>query len=282
MSWTIEDKTCVITGASDGIGLETARELAKRRARVYMVCRNREKSEPLRLELSRDAKHRAELVIADLSTHAGVKSAAAELLAKCSRIDVLINNAGAIFTERKTTADGLEQTFALNHLAYFHLTKLLLDRVKASAPARIINVASHAHRREVLDLDDLQSEKSWSGRVTYGRSKLMNVLFTYELARRLEGSGVTANCLHPGVIASSFGLEARGLVGAFFSLARPFLASTKAGAKTTLRLACAPELEGVTGQYFAAEKVTESSHPSKDRATATKLWELSDALLRGT
>lgn len=280
MRWDIKNRTCVITGASAGIGVETARELARRGARVVMICRNREKSEQVRSEISSGAQYPAELIVADLSTRAGIRSAAERVLATCPRIEVLINNAGAIFTERELTSDGLERTFALNHLAYFLLTQLLLERIKASAPARIVNVASRAHRRATAELDDLQSEKSWSGRETYSRSKLLNILFTYELARRLEGTGVTANCLHPGVIASEFGLRTRGPVRWFFSLARPFLSTPADGARTTLHVACAPELDGVSGKYFAEQKIEASSAASMDRASAEKLWEISDGLAR--
>lgn len=267
MSWSIDGKTVVLTGASAGIGLETARVLAHRGARVVMVCRNRSKSEPLLQEAPR-----SELVIADLSLSTGVRSASEEILARCPRIDVLINNAGAIFDRYAETAEGIERTFALNHLAYFQLTQLLLERLKSSAPARIINVASRAHARAVLDLGDLQGKRSWSARDIYSKSKLMNVMYTYALARRLEGTGVTANCLHPGVIASEFGKSGSGVVRGFFSLARPFLSSTADGAKTTLRLACDPSLSNISGRYFADEREIASSSESHDRAKQESLW----------
>jgi NAD(P)-dependent dehydrogenase (short-subunit alcohol dehydrogenase family) len=271
MSWSIKDKTVVLTGASAGIGRETARVLAERGARVIMVCRNRAKAEPLLREIPR-----GELVIADLSLRTETKRAAEEILAKHSKIEVLINNAGAIFSERRETSEGLEQTFALNHLAYFHLTQLLLERIKGSAPARIINVASRAHARVVLDVNDLEGKQRWSDRDIYGKSKLMNVMYTYALARRLEGTRVTANCLHPGVIASDFGKSGSSVVRGFFSLARPFLASTADGAKTTLRLACDPALEGVSGKYFSDEHETASSRESHDRAKQESLWASSE------
>lgn len=281
MVWSISGKTAVITGASSGIGLETARALAERGARVVMVVRSEARGRAAREKILETAPEAAvELVLADLSARSELRRAAAEILERCPSIELLINNAGAVNTDRHVTDDGLELTFAVNHLAYFELTALLLDRIKRSAPARIISVASDAHHRARLDLDDLQGEKRWNGWIQYCNSKLENVLFTRELARRLEGTGVTATCLHPGVIASSFGQSASGPINWFFRFARPFLLDEKQGAATTIHLATAPESLVTSGEYYAKKKVARSSSASRDPEAARRLWAASEALIQ--
>ncbi|MGA3306481.1 MAG: SDR family NAD(P)-dependent oxidoreductase, partial [Stellaceae bacterium] len=199
-------KTVVITGATSGLGLVASGRLAGLGARLVLVARNRAKAEAMLRQLrEKTPSLEAEILIADLSRRDEVRELAAELPRAAPRIDVLINNAGAIFTRRETTADGLERTFALNHMAYFLLTVLLLDRLRKNAPARIVSVASEAHRNATLDFGDLQTAQGYSGWLAYRRSKLANILFTRELARRLKGSGVTSNCLHPGFVATAFG-----------------------------------------------------------------------------
>jgi NAD(P)-dependent dehydrogenase (short-subunit alcohol dehydrogenase family) len=279
MAWNIRDKTTLITGASAGIGLATAGALAAEGARLVLLCRDRAKGEAARARIRQETGRDVELCVADLASLDQVRRAASEFQATHDRLDVLINYAGAIHTERRLTPDGLEMTFAVNHLAYFLLTELLLVLLKKSAPSRIINVASAAHRSARLDLDDLQSEHGFSGRDVYSRSKLANVMFTYELARRLEGTGVTANCLHPGVIASQFGANARGPVRWFFRFARPFLLDEAKGAATTIFLATSPAVEGVSGKYFARSQEARSSAESHDRTKARRLWELSEAIV---
>ena len=271
-------KVCVVTGATSGIGEVTARTLARDGARTILVARSRDKGERVIRAIESEGG-RAELVVADLSSFADVRRAAGELLAACPKIDVLVNNAGAIFVNRTTTKDGLEATFAVNHLAPFLLTNLLLDRLRQSAPARIVNVSSRAHTRIGLDFDDLESKRSYVGLVAYARSKLCNVLFTYELARRLSGTNVTANCLHPGVIASGFGKNQPGLFAFGARLVAPLLWTAEQGARTSLYLAESKQVEGVSGKYFDSNtREIRSSKASYDRESQRRLWEISERM----
>jgi retinol dehydrogenase-14 len=213
--------------------------------------------------------------VADLSSQSELRRLADEVLQILSRIDVLVNNVGGYWNTRHVTADGLERTFALNHLAPFLVTNLLLDRLQHSAPARVITVASNVHARGRIDFDDLQGERSWSGARAYSQSKLANVLFTYELARRLKATSVTANALHPGVVRTSFGAEDPGGVQRLFTpIMRPFMKAPAQGAATSIHLASAPDLEQVTGRYFANSKPKRSSEPSYDEAAAARLWQV--------
>lgn len=221
-----------------------------------------------------------DVLIADLSSLADVRRVAAELLAKHDRIDVLVNNAGALLMERQVTKDGYEATFATNHLAYFLLTELLLDAVKKAPAGRIVNVASEAHHRGTIDFDDLMGERAFAGWRAYGASKLANILFTSELARRLEGTHITANSLHPGVIASGFALNNKGVVGTLWKLMSPFLMSSENGAKTTLFLATNPSVATVSGKYFSRCKVRAPSREARDAAVAKRLWDVSEQLVR--
>lgn len=283
----MDGRVCLVTGASSGIGRETALALARMGATVVMHGRD-----PDRAAAAADAVRKAsprgdvKLVVADLSSQAEVRRLAAEVLDSHDSLHVLVNNAGVIRTRRELTADGLEQTFALNHLAYFLLTELLLDRLRESAPARVVNVSSAAHARAPLDFDDLQNERRFGGMSVYGQSKLANVLFTYELARRLEGSGVTANCLHPGFVGTRFGTGNSGPIGwavwLATRLARPFALSPAKGARTTIHLATSPEVEGVSGRYFAKSTATESSQASYNEESARRLWVTSEQLTAST
>ncbi len=277
MANDMKSKTCIVTGANVGIGRETARALVGQGARVVLVCRDRAKGEAARAELAAGGGE-VDLLLCDLSSQAAVRELAARVERDYARLDVLVNNAGLIVPSRSTTVDGLETTFATNHLGYFLLTTRLLDLLRASAPARVVNVASEAHRNMRLDFDDLQSERSYSTWVAYGRSKLANLYFTYELAERLRGSGVTANCLHPGVVASNFGRGEPGLLRALVRLASPFMINEVKGAATSVYLASSPEVEGVTGKYFARRREKRSSAVSYDVAARRRLWEASEAL----
>ena len=282
-SASLAGRHCVVTGGTDGIGLVTARELARRGAAVTVVGRNREKGEAV-VAAIRAATGNAAVTLetADLSRQREVRALGARLLAASPRLDVLVNNAGAVFGERALTEDGVERTLALNHLAYFLLTGLLLPALHRAAAetgeARVVSVASDAHRRARLDLDDAQLARGYRAYLAYANSKLANVLFTYELARRLTGTGVTANCLHPGVVRTRFGRGASPLVRAFFALAAPFLISAERGARTTIHLAASPEVAGVTGQYFERERPVRSSPASYDEDAQRRLWALSEGL----
>lgn len=272
-------KTVVVTGASSGIGKVTALELSKAGARVVMVCRSGQKAQEVGREITQAAgREDVELLTADLSSQSSVHAVAGELRKRCPRIDVLINNAGIYAPERRMTEDGLESTFATNHVAYFLLTNLVLDVIKASAPARIVNVSSEAHRIGKIDFENLRGEKPYGPVKAYCQSKLANILFTYELARRLEGTNVTVNCLHPGTVRSGFGRGAKGLMGAMMPLARLLMISAEKGARTSIFLASSPEVEGISGRYFIKCKPAKSIAASHDRELAKRLWEVSEQL----
>ena len=274
-------RTVLVTGASGGIGKATAVGLARLGARVGITGRDTARAEAAAADIRAASNNAAvDAFAADLSSQAEVRRVASEVLGRYPRLDVLVNNVGGFWAHRHVTADGLEHTFALNHLAPFLLTNLLLDRLKASAPARVITVSSGAHTAGRLDFDDLQGEQKYSGQRAYNASKLANVMFTYELARRLQGSGVTANVLHPGVVRTSFGAEDQA---AFFTilspLIRPFLKTTAQGAATSIYLASSAQVEGVTGQYFAKSKPRKSSASSYDTGLARRLWQVSADLV---
>lgn len=276
MAASIQGKTILITGATSGIGLAMARELAAKGGYITLVGRNAAKLATVAEQIrNQTGNQNIDTILADLSTHAGVQLTAHEFKKRHTRLDVLINNAGAIYMSRHLSKDGLEMTFALNHLNYFHLTNLLLDVLKASAPARIINVASDAHRGQVIDFDNLQGEKSYSGWTAYGRSKLMNVLFTYELARRLEGKGVTVNAMHPGFVASGFGKNNGALMSLAMKLISPIARTTEEGASTGIYLASSMEVENVSGKYFVDKQAVDSDPVSYNQETAGRLWEIS-------
>ena len=274
----MKGKTCIITGATDGIGLEAAAGLGALGARLVLVGRNRAKGEVVLAALrQRVPGIEAEMHYADLARREEINRLAPELLAAAPRIDVLLNNAGAFFEQRVVIEDGLEQTFALNHMGYFRLTALLRERLIASAPARIVNVASEAHRNATLDFDDLQTTRGYNGWKAYQRSKLANILFTRALARRLAGTGVTANCLHPGFVKTSFGDNNRGFWGMGIRLGKIFAAiSIPRGAETPVYLASVPEVEGITGKYFDKCREREPSAAARNDADAERLWKESE------
>lgn len=275
----------MVTGASSGIGKVTARELGKLGAEVILVARDRGRGEAALAEVRAAARPGAEpsLLLCDFGSQASIRGLAAAFLATGKPLHVLVNNAGAIHGARALTADGLEATFAVNHLGYFLLTELLLDVVKTSAEpgrsARIVNVASEAHRRGTLRWDDLQSARGYTQLGAYGASKLANIAFTAELARRLAGTGVTANSLHPGVVATGFGDSGSVFLRYAVKLARPLLITAEEGARTTIHLASSPEVEGVTGKYFKKCREARPSREASDPEVARRLWEESEKLV---
>jgi NAD(P)-dependent dehydrogenase (short-subunit alcohol dehydrogenase family) len=280
----VKGKIAIVTGATSGIGRVTARELARAGAEVVLVGRDAARGEEEALEIRRTTGNAlVSVLIGDLASQASVRRLAASYLAKHDRLHVLVNNAGAIFGDRTVTDDGIERTFATNHLAYFLLTNLLLDALKASAPARVVNVASGVHRGAKLDFDDLQFERrTYVPMQAYAQSKLANVVWSAELARRLEGTKVTSNALHPGVIASNFGASGPGWMRFGVKLVAPFLMSTEKGAETTTYVATSPDLESVTGKYFEKKKATEPSAAARDASAGPRLWSISEELTSRT
>jgi NAD(P)-dependent dehydrogenase (short-subunit alcohol dehydrogenase family) len=273
---SMQHKVCLVTGATSGIGLATARELARRGARLALVGRNPAKSaqvvQTIRAETGNPD---VEFLLADLSSQQRIRELARQFRERYDRLDVLVNNAGGIWFKREVTVDGLEMTLAVNHLAYFLLTDLLLDMLGASTPARIINVSSGAHRKATLDFDNPQAERRYNGWQQYCRSKLMNLLFTYELARRLEGKALTANALHPGWVATNI-VGNNGWRGRLWHLvARGLAIRPEEGARTVIYLATAPEVKGISGRYFVREQAVASSPASYDEDAARRLWQIS-------
>ncbi|MFQ5919861.1 MAG: SDR family oxidoreductase [Thermoplasmata archaeon] len=273
---SMRGKTCVVTGANSGIGKATATALAKAGAHVVMVCRDGPRGEAAQAEIQSSSRNPGvDLLLADLSSQEAVRGLAAEVESGYDAVHVLVNNAGALVNPRQETVDGLEYTFALNHLAPFLLTQLLLDLLLTSAPARIVNVTSEAHAMGRIHFDDLQARRRYRGLGAYNRSKLGNVLFTYELARRLAGTGVTVNCVHPGSVNTKFGNTAKGAFPAIFRFLKPLMRSPEKGAETVLYAAMAPELEGVTGEYLVDRESRASSRRSYDRDLGDRLWNVS-------
>jgi retinol dehydrogenase 12 len=280
----MKGKVVVVTGSNVGIGLETAVGVAALEATTVLACRNRAKAEAAAKEVTQrtwnDDVHVVDLDLADLVS---VRAAADDVLARWGRLDVLVNNAGGTWSQHQLTAQGFEYTFGVNHLGPFFLTNLLLDRLRASSSARIVNVTSVGHHfaRHGMRFDDLQSERGYDGMDTYCRSKLANVLFTRELAKRLEGTGVTANAVHPGPVRSGFGMDGdlTGFMGFGLKLVRPFEISPKRGAKTSIYVATSPDVAGKTGTYWVRSKPGHMSRAARDDGTASRLWEESEMLL---
>lgn len=267
-------KTAIVTGASSGVGLETARGLVARGYHVVLAVRDESRGAAAAREIGGGEVMRLDL--ADLDS---VRAFAAAFLARHERLDVLVNNAGIHTAHRTTTPQGHETTFATNHLGHFVLARLLLDRLKASAPARVVTVASEAHRFGTMDFDDLMGERRWSGLLAYARSKLANVMFSHALARRLEGTGVTSNAVHPGSVRTQWARrEESGAFRFIVALASPFLLSPEKGARTSLRVATDPALERVSGEYFVREKAAKSSALSRDVDAQERLWRESERL----
>jgi NAD(P)-dependent dehydrogenase (short-subunit alcohol dehydrogenase family) len=270
----LSGRVCVITGASRGIGRATVDGLAALDARVVLLCRRQEDGDRIASELAAARRGPpADVIEVDLSSQRAIRQAADTLRERYPSIHVLINNAGVIPQQREVTADGLEMQFAVNHLAYFMLTTLLLDRLTAGAPARVVNVTSGAHQGGTLDLADLQSQRRYDPVRVYGRTKLANVLFTYELARRIRSTGVTANCLHPGVIATRLLADYMNVPMVGGAVARTFGGDPSEGADATVYLAASPEVETVTGRYFVGRRESRSSPASYDETLQRRLWE---------
>ena len=277
----MKDKICLITGATSGIGKAAAVQLAELGATVVLVGRNSEKTSAVVEDVKEQTGNQeVYFLIADLSSQQAIRQLADDFKAHHQRLDVLVNNAGALMLSRQESIDGIEMTLALNHLSYFLLTNLLLDVLKSSSPSRIVNVASDSHQNAHLDFEDLQIQQKYRGYKAYGRSKLANMLFTYELARRLEGTGVTANGLHPGLVATSFLATNNGLRGRVFNFfVRRAGRSAENGARTITYLATSSDVEGVTGGYFMDEGVVvDSSQASYDKDASLRLWQVSEEL----
>jgi retinol dehydrogenase 12 len=277
---TMQDKVCLVTGATSGIGLVTAQALAQRGTTVVIVARNPDRGATVVARIIQETGNEAiELLMADLSSQAQIAQLAESFQRRFDRLDVLVNNAGAMFTQRQLSVDGIEMTFALNHLGYFWLTHLLLALLKATAPARIVNVASNAHRPGRIHFDDIQLEQRYGGWRAYCQSKLANVLFTYELAPRLVGTGVTANVLHPGFVATNFGIHSIGVLPWLIRLGRIVALSPAQGAETVIYLATSPNVADLTGRYFVKKRAVRSSEASYNQAIARRLWQLSEDMV---
>ena len=276
----MKGKTVVATGATSGIGEVAVLALAKMGARIVFVARDKRRAEATLARLERQAPKLGHAVhLADLSLMAEARRVGRLIAGKEPRVDVLVNNAGAMFADRRVTSEGLEMTFALNHMAYFVLTEALMEKLVASAPGRVVSTSSSAHQGMSLDVSDLQGAQRYSGWRAYGRSKLANILFTRELARRLAGTGVTANCFHPGFVATRFGDASGGLTGLIIPFARVFAIKPEQGADTLVYLASSPEVANVTGAYFVKRKAIEPSAAARDDSAAKRLWEASEALV---
>ncbi len=276
----MQDKICLITGANAGIGQQTALELAQMGATVVIVARDPQRGEAARAAIAATTGNpRVELLQADFASPPSIHAMATAFAARYDRLDVLVNNAGVYLTGRETTADGLERTFAVNHLGYFMTTLLLWPSLLAAPSARVINLSSDAHRQAKLNLDDLQNERKYAGFRAYAQSKLANVLFTYELDRRRGNAPVTVNAVHPGFVASNFGRNNRGVIGLVMTRLVPLFAkSVVEGAATSVYLASSPEVAGVSGRYFVDCRPVKSAPQSYDRTAAERLWAVSEQL----
>ncbi len=278
----MEGKTILVTGANAGIGFATALGIAEQGAQVLMVCRSKERGAKARDMIEAETGNPSvHLLIADLSYQASIRSLAEEVKFRFDRLHALVNNAGIIPRRWTATQDGLELQFAVNHLAYFLLTNLLLDLLKAGAPARVVNLSSMVHSGAALDFEDLQSQKGkYNRRAVYGRTKLANILFTYELARKVENAGVTANALHPGIVTTNLLADIVGVPRKLKAVTGIASVGIEAGAKGSIYLATSSEVEGVSGKYFVRCKSVESSPASYDRDAASRLWQVSSELAR--
>lgn len=271
-------KVALVTGGTSGIGKATATALAAMGAEVVVIGRNPERGEKAVEEIRRDSDGKVSLMLADLAVQAEVRRLAEEFQERYDTLDVLVNNAGLIQSKRTETPDGIETTLAINHLAPFLLTNLLLDLLKKSAPSRVVTVSSGAEGMGKIDFDDLQSEKRYRGFKVYGTTKLMNIMFTFELAERLRGTGVAATCMHPGAVNTSFGAGGRSPFTLIFRAFKPFMRTPEQGADTLIYLASSPDAEGMTGKYLSDRKVQTASREAYDEDLRKRLWEASEQL----
>jgi NAD(P)-dependent dehydrogenase (short-subunit alcohol dehydrogenase family) len=281
--WTgVRDKRVLITGATRGIGLAAAQALARRGAKLAIVARDDARGAAAVTSIEGEGGSTVDLLHADLTSQASIRALAEQVLERYPRIDVLINNAGAIFVQRELTVDGIERTWALNHLAPFLLTTLLLDRLKASAPSRIITTSSDAHKGKLIPFDDPNAEHSWRGRgfTRYGETKLANIMFTRELARRLDGTGVTTYSFHPGVVATGFNRNNGAMMTAAMMMIAPFVRSPRKAAQTLVWLADSPDVSKQSGGYYEDRALAVSSRQAQDPALARRLWEVSEEQVR--
>ncbi len=277
----MRDKICMVTGATAGIGLVTALELARKGATVILVGRDKIRCEQSVEKIRQPIPFaKTTYLLADLSSQAEIHQLAEQIKVNYGHLDVLVNNAGGFFLKRQLSTDGIEMTFALNHLNYFLLTHLLMECLAASGSARIVNVSSNAHKKHLLDFDNLQSKSRYHGLKAYGRSKLANILFTYELARRLEGTQITVNALHPGLVSTNIGNNNGWLISKIWSFITRKGLTPEQGAATNIYLASTPEVKGISGKYFIQEKAVHSSDASYDLHSAQKLWEISSKMVR--
>lgn len=276
----MKGKIVLITGANSGIGKETAKALAKKGAIIYMVCRSRKRGEEAKKEIIKETGNKEiHIRLCDLSSIGSIQEYGLKLREELSHIDVLINNAGALFGARQLTLDGLEMTFALNHVGYFLNTHYLLDLVRKGTDKRIINVASVAHKTiSKVNFNDLQSEKKYAQMTVYGLSKLYNIYFTRELARRVKDEGITVNCLHPGVVSTNFGNTANWYMRIAMPLGRKFMISANKGASTSVYLASSPNVAGITGEYFDKGKPTPPSKLARNYENARQIWDMTRAI----
>ena len=275
-------KTCLVTGANSGIGRETAAGLARMGARVVLVCRNQQKGEAALADIRRETgSSHLDLLVADMSSLQSVRALAGDVRRRCQRLDVLVNNAGAAVRHRTLSADGVEMTVAGNYLGPALLTLMLLDLLKSSAPSRIVDVSSDAHRRARLDLNDLQYEKrKYNAFAAYGQSKLLMNAFTFELARKLEGTGVTANCLHPGVVATNiWPSDAPVVFRVVVGMMKPFMLNSTRGAAVSLYLATSPEVAAVSGKYFVKSKPVDPNPLSRDPQVRAEVWQWTETMI---
>jgi NAD(P)-dependent dehydrogenase (short-subunit alcohol dehydrogenase family) len=277
----IENKLCIVTGANSGIGKEIVREFARKGAYVIMICRNEKKAEKAKRQLINDTGHTGiEVMLADLAVQYDVRKVATQIAEKFEEVDVLVNNAGIIPGKRKKTIDGIERTLAINHLAPFLLTNLLLDKLKKARDARVITTASGAHRRAtgIFDLNNLQLRNGYKPMEAYGLSKLCNIMFTHELAKRCKDTSVTANSFHPGLVRTQLTDESRWLYRIVFTLGKPFMRSPKKGAETAIYLATSDEVKSVSGRYFKDKRESKPDSIAYRDELTEKLWEISEKL----